>query len=317
MTTVPGFDLVQTFQIERFNVRGRLVRLHDTIGDLCARHDYPPLVAARIGEAAALTAVLASSLKYDGMFSLQIQGDGPLSMILIDLGSDGAMRGYARFDADGVNMLEDADTAPDTAHLLGAGHMAFTVDQGADMERYQGVTALTGGSLAGAAHEYFRQSEQLPTEITLFNATATDGAISSGALMIQKMPDHGGNRGRNDNEGDPERRQADDNDWRGAVMKLRSMTSEEFLSPELSPETLAYRLYHEDGVRAFEAKALFQRCRCSREKVIATLKSFPRDEIIDETGTVLVVCEFCKRDYRFDGPALDDIYRPAEGDEPS
>lgn len=296
--TVDFGDFIQPFQIEAPGLRGRLVRVSGALDRMLAAHGYPPAVARMLAEVQALTAVLASGLKYDGIFTLQVQGDGPISMIVCDLTSAGAMRGYARFDAARVDG-EGCQDKP-VPRLLGGGHMAFTVDQGPDTERYQGITPLEGATLSECAHTYFRQSEQLQTAILLAAAVpdAAGPGARAAALMIQRLP-----------EGRGESFEAED-DWRRAVILMSSVTPPELLDAGISAEELLYRLFHEDGVRVFRRRFLEHRCRCSRQRVARTLKSFGRGEIEDlaEDGVVRVVCEFCKAEYVFDHAALDAIY---------
>ena len=159
-------DLALPFALQELGARGRIVRLGPAVDAILRRHDYPPPVAALLGEALALCVALASSLKYEGIFTLQMRGDGPVRLLVVDLTSAGALRGYAQFDAARVAAMpvESANAVP---RLLGRGHMVFTVDQGADTERYQGIVALEGAGLSDCAHHYFRQSEQLATGIKL------------------------------------------------------------------------------------------------------------------------------------------------------
>ncbi|HEY9164070.1 MAG TPA: Hsp33 family molecular chaperone HslO [Magnetovibrio sp.] len=295
MTTLSQTDFAQTFQIEGLDVRGRLVRLGPELAKVIDAHDYPAPVAEMLSETLTLAAVLASALKYDGLFSLQVQSDGPISLMIADITSNGAMRGYARFDAERVAKAATASGAV-VPRLLGAGHLAFTVDQGQDMDRYQGISGLDGATLAECAHHYFRNSEQLETAIFLA-ARSVDGTPRAGAVMVQRMPmQHAADEAE------------DDDGWRRTVAILASLTADELLDPELDPDQLLYRLYHEDGVRAHTPHPLFQQCRCSNEKVANTLKSFPRDEITGEDGHAQVVCEFCKAHYDFTPDDLNALY---------
>lgn len=295
MTALSASDFAQTFQIEGLDVRGRLVRLGPELAKVIDAHDYPPAVAEMLAETLTLAAVLASALKYDGLFSLQVQSDGPISLMIADVTSAGAMRGYARFDADRVAKAAKASGAP-VPRLLGAGHLAFTVDQGQDMERYQGISGLDGATLAECAHHYFRNSEQLETAIFLSARTA-GSSPRSGALMVQRMP----------MKHIADEAEAEDG-WRRTVAILASLTADELLDFQLDSDQLLYRLYHEDGVRAHAPHALFQQCRCSPEKVANTLKSFPREEVIGDDGHAQVVCEFCKAQFDFTPADLDALY---------
>jgi len=300
ITPSATLDIVQTFQMDALGVRGRLVRLGPAVDAVLDAHGYPDAVALLLAETLTLAVALASSLKYDGIFTLQAQGDGPISVVVADVTSAGAVRGYARFDADRladtVEQLQGG--AGSVVRLMGAGHLAFTVDQGPDMERYQGITELDGATLSDCAHHYFRNSEQLETAIYL-TAQRVGETMRAGALMVQKMPE------KTSQISDPE---FEEDGWRRTVAILASVGADELLAPDLAPETLIYRLYHEDEVRAYPPQTLVQKCRCSREKVATTLGSFPRDEVIDETGSARVVCEFCKADYRFSVAQLDGLF---------
>jgi len=274
-----------------------------------ARHDYPPPVAAMLGELLALAAAVAGALKYDGVLTLQTKGDGPIRTLMADITSDGEMRGYAQFDEEHFaddKVLNGRPAAPASVpRLLGSGYLAFTVDQGPDTERYQGIVELAGASLADCAHAYFRQSEQLQAAIKLVSLPADDSGLGAAALMVQRLP-HGG---RTTMSGDVEEFEADDA-WVRTVALMGSCTNEELLDAALHPHQLLFRLFHEDGVRVFEPRELIMRCRCSEDKVVNMLRSFPRTEIDElKVGDLVVVtCEFCGVVYDFDESALDGIY---------
>ncbi len=159
-------DAVLPFAVEPLDVRGRVVRLGPAIDTLVSRHGYPDAVARVIGEAAALTALLGSSLKFEGQFQLQAKTDGPIDLLVVDYDAPDRLRAFARFDAERVAAAA-AEGQARSGGLLGHGHLALTIDQGPDMNRYQGVVALEGQSLEEAAHQYFRQSEQIPTRVRL------------------------------------------------------------------------------------------------------------------------------------------------------
>src|SRR5262249_54343042 len=146
-------DRILPFQVEGLDVRGRVVRLGTSIDTVLARHDYPAPVSKVLGEAVALTVLLGSSLKLEGRFQLQTRSDGPIDMLVVDFEAPDQVRAYARFDKE---RLEAANGAP-TGELLGKGHLAMTIDPGAEMSRYQGVVPLDGAGLEDAAHEYFKQ----------------------------------------------------------------------------------------------------------------------------------------------------------------
>ena len=284
-------DYIQPFQIEDLGLHGRLVRLGAALDQAFERHEYPIEISNLLGETMALATVLSGAIKYEGVFTLQVQGNGPVSPLMADLTSDGDLRGYVRFDEDKLAGALKRDGAM-VPKLLGAGHMAFTVDQGPDTERYQGIVELEGGRLTECAQNYFQQSEQLETALVVAADTSDPSASRSAALMIQRLP--AGMEGSYT-------RDEEDEAWRRAVVLMSSITPDELLDPELSASGLLYRLYHEDGVRIYSAKPVRHACRCSERKVKRTLASFPKEEIADmaDEGMVSVVCEFCKAEYVF------------------
>lgn len=296
--THPFTDCVQHFQVEGPGLRGRLVRVGSALQQALEPHHYPETVERLLGETVAVTITLASALKYDGIFTLQAVGDGAIKTLMADVTSGGAFRCYARFDEDMLTTTLEAETTPSLPRLMGAGHLAFTVDQGADTERYQGITELTGSTLADCAHHYFRQSEQLQTAmVSMYNPTTR----VSGAIMVQQLPETPVAPGEEGEETE---------DWRRAVILMSSIKSSELLDETLPPSDLLFRLFHEDGVRLFDTHTVRNQCRCSENKVRGTLKSFPRVEIDDmnEDGIVTVTCEFCKTGYAFDSIELDTLF---------
>jgi molecular chaperone Hsp33 len=294
-------DLVQPFQVDPFGLRGRLVRLGPLLDEILTRHAYPEPVAAMLGEAIALAAALAGALKYAGVFTLQTKGDGPIGMLVADIASDGAVRGYAQFDAAKLDKaMAGGDVAGSVPRLMGAGYLAFTVDQGEHTDRYQGIVELQGASLADCAHHYFRQSEQVEAgiKVAVARIRGGDGTVRwrGGSLMIQRLPP----------EGETLRREAAEEGWRRAVILMSSSTSAELVAADLTPEQLLFRLFHEDGVRVYRRHPLLARCRCSRQRVETLLRMLPADELaqMKVDGRVTVTCQFCSAAYGFDEDAL-------------
>lgn len=304
-------DRVLPFAVEPLDVRGRVVRLGPSVDHILSQHNYPAPVARLVGEAAALTVLLGSALKLDGRFQLQTKSDGLIDMIVVDFDAPDRLRAFARFDAA---KLEAADQDDD---LLGKGHLAFTIDRGSEVSRYQGVVALEGQGLEAAAHQYFRQSEQIPTLVRLAvaeNVTGAGAAWRAGGLMVQFLPDS------------PERqRQADfdpgdapagfvtpqvdlDDAWTEAVALTETVEDHELVDPTLSSERLLYRLFHERGVKVFDAQPVHDACRCSRERIEAMLRRFSpqeRAEMIGDDGKIGVTCEFCSTHRAFDPQDFD------------
>jgi molecular chaperone Hsp33 len=282
--------LIQPFKIEGQPVRGRLVRLGPLVNAVLERHAYPELVAALLAEMLTLAACLAAALKFEGVFTLQTKGDGPIHLMVADVTSGGDVRGYAQFDAARLGAVASAidNATPSVPLLIGAGYLAFTVDQGPHTERYQGIVELTGATLVECLHHYFRQSEQFDAAIKL--ATIQDGAgWRASAIMLQRLP--------------PEPGQADDAEdgWRRSLVFLASCTSAELLAPDLPANDLLYRLFHEDGVRVFAPSQLQAGCRCSRGRVEQVLRSMPAAELegFRVDGQIYVICEFCNARYDF------------------
>ncbi len=307
-------DQALPFQLDALGVRGRLVRLGPTLDDIIERHGYPLAVARPLAEAMVLCACLATSLKYDGIFTLQISGDGPIRLLVTDLTTDGALRGYAQFDSWKLAVALGAGNsdAPDgyVPKLFGHGRLSFTVDQGQHTERYQGVVPLEGATLADCAHPYFRQSEQLPTGIKIAAKRGVDGNTAhwrAAALMVQQMPEFDAGRI------DVDREQREDY-WRKAVILMASATEAEMLDPKLPGSTLLYRLFHQEKPRQFERRPFVARCRCSRARIDRVLRSIKREELgdlRDPSGRVVVKCEFCSTEYTYDDGDLDRIYASA------
>ncbi len=290
-------DVVQPFQLESSHLRGRLVRLGPALDMILRQHAYEPPVASILGEAVVVAAALATSLKYEGVFTLQAKGDGAVRMIVADVTSEGDMRGYAQL-TEGVRALAG------DVRLLGKGTMAFTVDQKNKADRYQGIVELSSGTFAEAVQHYFRQSEQLPTGIISAVKQDDQGRWRGGCLMLQRMPREGGI------EQVPSDISAED-DWLRAMLLMQTCEAEELTHPDLKPNDLLYRLFNEEGVRAFEAKPFRHKCRCSEDRVTDMLRSLPREEI--ETLTVndliTVTCEFCNHSYKYDKQRRDEIYQ--------
>lgn len=299
-------DVVQPFHIEGQPVMGRLVRLGPLVDDVLHRHEYPPVVATLLAEMLALAAGLSTLIKYDGIFSLQAKGDGPVGLVVADVTSGGDLRGYASYDAGRLTerLTEPAAPHAPVPRLLGQGYLAFTVDQGAHTERYQGIVALDGATLVDCVHHYFRQSEQLPTGIKLAVGAGdrAEEGWRAGVILLQRVPGEGGSA-------QPVGEEAEEG-WRRALVLMSSATSDELLDPGLAPNDLLYRLFHEDGVRVTAPHTVRARCRCSRERVETVLQSLPRDEVesLKVEGEVVVTCEFCSRRYAFAEADLARLY---------
>jgi molecular chaperone Hsp33 len=299
-------DHVIPFAIKPLGVRGRLVRLGAVVDDILSRHDYPDSVSALVAEAVALTAMLGTTMKFNGKFIVQTKTDGPVSMIVADYLAPGHVRGMAKFDRARVEALKN----PTQKDLLGEGYLAMTVDQGAHMERYQGIVPLGETTLTEAAHNYFLQSEQIPTRLRVAAGPMImrgDKAAHwrSGAILVQHLPSEGGSSPIPEQSGDVPEGMAvefeEDDNWVKARLLLDTVEDHELLDPTLSSEDLLYRLYHEDGVTVYPTVPLSRHCSCSHETVASMLQNFPAEDRADmvKDGAIEVVCEFCSTPYRF------------------
>ncbi|WP_417310774.1 Hsp33 family molecular chaperone [Devosia sp.] len=321
-----GDDVVVPFTLDTLDARGRIVRLGDALDAILTRHNYPEPVARLLGEAVVLAALMGSSLKFAGKFIMQTQTDGPVNLMVVDFDAPDGLRGYARFDADAVQKLVDAGQAQ-SGKLLGNGHLAMTVDQGAHMERYQGIVALEGGTLEDVAHGYFQQSEQIPTLVRLAVAQFSKKGDSrahwrAGGSLVQFLPAHGQSMmpdlpgdGNFDNPETADPDFVEDDKWTTTRSLFSTVADDELADPDLSAERLLYRLFHETGVRIFDPIELVERCSCSAERIDAMLRdNFTAEERAEMTvdGKIEVVCEFCSAEYHFhprefgdDEPAAD------------
>ena len=281
--------------------------------EILERHNYPQPVAKLLGEAVVLAVMLGSALKIDGRFILQTQTDGPVGLLVVDFTTPGKVRACARFGKDGVAAAIAAGKT-DAGALLGKGHLAMTIDQGADTSRYQGLVALDGGTLEDAAHEYFLRSEQIPTRVSL--AVAEELRVENGGprhrwraggIMLQFLPKsperarladlHPGDAP----EGVEPHTVAEDDAWVQGRALLETVEDVELIDPDVSSERLVYRLFHEPGVRVFRTTDMRAECSCSRDSVEAMLKSFSQDDRdhMVEDGKISVTCEFCSATYVF------------------
>lgn len=286
-------DLVASFQIEGWPVRGRITRLGASIHEVLTRHDYPEPVANLLGEACALAALVGSSLKFEGRLIVQAQGDGPVTYVVCDYDTTGQFRGYCRYDADRVAEASTGFARPGARTLLGDGLFIMTVDQGEDMERYQGITQIEGETLALCAEQYFAQSEQTPTRIRLAVGQVDQGegmTWRAGGLMIQNIASD-------------DARGSTEDVWTRADALFQTTGEDELVDPTLPSETLLWRLFNEDGVRVFEPHALKAFCRCSEDRIATVIESFSPEEkaeMVEDDGKIRVTCEYCSRVYAID-----------------
>lgn len=306
-TSTPQNDTVIPFLIHESNVRGRVVRMDETIEQILSQHDYPELVSKLLAEALLIVSLLASNLKGHGIFTLQARGDGAVNMLVADCMYGGELRGYAGFDEAAVEALSEKE-ALTLNDLMGQGHMAVTLDMGKD-DRYQGVVALEGENISEAIKHYFTQSQQV--DVALHCATEQKNEQwRAGAVMIERLPD--GVLPMNKDVAQ-DIQEIGEEEWRNAYSLLSTLKDEELLDFEgLSPEQMLFRLYNENGVIMHEPSAMTHGCRCSREKVEDALRTITKDEIetlkLDD-GTVEVTCEFCSKAESFDELQIARLYQ--------
>lgn len=315
--TLAGDDKVVPFHVTPLDTRGRAVQLGDMLNTILDRHDYPPAVAALLGEAVVLTVLLGTSLKFEGKFIFQTQTNGPVSLLVVDYRAPGYIRAYARHDKEAVSAsVKSGQSAPHD--LLGQGFIAMTIDQGPHTQRYQGIVELNGISLEEAAMQYFRQSEQIPTVVRLAAAeimTPAEGGgfkhrWRAGGLVAQFLPDAPERMRMGDLPGgdvpfgaeEVESGNADDA-WVEAQALVETISDDELTDPQIGAERLLYRLFHEHGVHVFGGAQVEDKCSCSREKIFEVIRSLPdadRQEALAD-GEIATTCEFCGTTYRLTG----------------
>ena len=264
-------DNISRFLFEHAPVRGEFVRLDETWRTVLDRHHYPPAVRVLLGDMLAAAALLTATLKFDGSLIMQIQGTGPLRLLVVECTNDHHMRATAKWS--------QLPPAGDLAALVGDGKFAITLDNAQSGAGYQGVVALEGATIAAALEQYMLRSEQVETRLWL----ASDDRRAAG-LLLQKLPGTGG----------------EDDTWQRAAILAQSIKREELLAHDA--RELIHRLYSAEDVRLFKPRPVEFRCSCSRERVKSMLYMLGRDEvesIVAERGDVEVNCEFCNQRYAF------------------
>lgn len=289
-----GFDKVLAFTLPERHARGRAVRLGPTLDTILSAHAYPTAIRHLLAEALVLTSLIGSLLKdEDSQLTMQAHAEGAIVDLLVCDYRRGELRGYVRHDAARLAELEGF---PSLKALLGDGYLAFTFDLASTGERYQGIVALEGASLAEACQAYFAQSEQVPTLIR--TGVRWDGqACVAGGLLVQHMPE--GEEGR-------ERLHVrmDHPEWEHVAVLAGSTRQDELVDPSLSLEALVWRLFHEESEIRIEPLAPLHRgCRCSAAHYRSVLASFPEADLADmrgADGAISVDCEFCSKAFRID-----------------
>lgn len=282
-------DNCLAFQLEGQDIKGRIIRLDKTVDRVLRKHKFPREISVELGSLMALTALLGSMMKFDGILTAQIKGDQRINMLVSDYATDGKGSGVVRGTAQ-FNTEPEGD-------IYGKGNLMITIDQGADTDRYQGIVELMDNDLVKSAEEYFRASEQLPSKIILACTQDEAGHWKAGALLLQHLASN--------TEGMQERVMEDErqkDDWQTASILLSSLKAEEFLDPELSLQQILLRLFHEKGIRAFSTTEMVNGCRCSDSKLRSVLSGFTPKELseIADDGVITMTCEFCKTHHKFE-----------------
>lgn len=280
-------DVIQRFLFEHHDIRGELVSLDDTWRQMIAFHDYPPIIQHQLGELVAATALLASTLKFEGRLTAQVESSGPLRLMVVQCNDDLKMRAVARFDELGETV--------DFSELTQDGRLVITIDNKDRAEPYQGLVPLFGHSLAESLQYYFEHSVQLPARMWLHS----DDARVVG-MLLQKLP-----------EDDRSMKDTDDV-WNRVQILADTVKPNELLN--LSNQTLITRLFHEDSLRLFEPKSVAFQCSCTREAMSQVLRMLGKDEVdelLAEQGKAEITCEFCNRSQSFDVVDVAALMEPA------
>ncbi|MCU7798717.1 MAG: Hsp33 family molecular chaperone HslO [gamma proteobacterium symbiont of Lucinoma myriamae] len=274
-------DKINRFLFDKANIRGEIASLNKVWQTMQANHSYPEIIRNYLGEVVAASVLLSATLKFDGSMTIQASGDNALTLMVVECHNDFGVRAVAKYE-------EPLPEETDIKSLLGDGNLVITIEQAKNKERYQGIVALEGNSIAEFLEGYLIRSEQLETRIFL----ACDDKASAG-LLIQQLP------GQSD----------DEDSWERITHLGSTIKPEELLG--LDVKEILHRLYHEEDIRLFDAQSIYFKCSCSREKVTNMLRSISHEEasdIIKEQGNISVDCEFCGKEYQFDEIDIAGIY---------
>jgi molecular chaperone Hsp33 len=317
-------DSLHRFVFEHFPIRGHLVHLDAAWRALIEHADYPAVIRDTLGQAAAASLLLAATIKFEGVLSLQLQGDGPMHLMLVQCTGGLGVRGLARYregelrearavlhgeagtDHGEAGTDYGAAGAGRIADLIGAGNLTVTLETDDSAQRYQGIVPIAGQRLADSLQVYFENSEQLPTQLWLH----ADAEGASG-MLLQKLPAANAAPGAG-----PVDVAAVDDAWRRVKLIAETLTAEEMRT--LTDAQILHRLFNEDDVRLFEPAPVYFRCRCSRERVSGMLQGLGESEarsILAERGEVEVRCDFCNRAYVFDAVDVAQLFNAGAASE--
>jgi len=292
-------DCLHRFMFERYPIRGHLVHLDAAWRALIEHREYPAAIRDALGEAVAASLLLAATIKFEGVLSLQMQGDGPVHLMLAQCTSGLGVRALARYrEAGAIGARLDAGAAP-IGDLIGAGNLTVTLETDDGAQRYQGIVPITGRRLDESLQVYFENSEQLPTRLWLHADTS-----GASGMLLQKLPGADASPGA-----DAVDFAAVDDAWRRVQLIGDTLTSDELRT--LADAEILHRLFNEDDVRLFEPAPVYFRCRCSRERVSGMLQSLGEAEmrsVLAERGEVEVRCDFCNRAHVFDAVDIAQLF---------
>ena len=290
-------DCLHRFMFDKYPIRGHLVHVDAAWRALIEHRDYPAAIRDTLGEAVAASLLLAATIKFEGVLSLQLQGDGPVKLLLAQCTNGLAVRGLARYRESGLVKVGPGvgpgagPGAGSTADLIGTGNLTVTLETDDGAQRYQGIVPMSGQRVGDSLQVYFENSEQLPTRLWLH----ADASGVSG-MLLQKLPVSEAPPGI-----EPEAAASIDDAWRRVQLIGETLTPEELRM--LTDEEILHRLFDEDDVRLFDPAPVYFRCRCSRERVGSMLQGLGEAEtrsVLTERGEVEVRCDFCNRAYVFD-----------------
>ncbi|WP_136069246.1 Hsp33 family molecular chaperone HslO [Modicisalibacter radicis] len=287
-------DQIQRFLFDDTNVRGEIAGLERAYAEVLERHAYPAAVTRHLGEMLAAVALLTETVKLDGTLSIEVRGEGALSLLMAESNPGGELRAIARLDEDAPLPDDDADFRA----LVGEGRIVITLDP-REGNRYQGIVAIEEPTLAGCLEAYFARSEQLATRLWL----AADGQRAAG-LLLQQLPDDRSNR-------DPDA-------WERTVHLAGTVKQDELL--HLGQRELLHRLYHEETVRVFDPKPLRFACNCSRERIAQALLNLGAEElrgILDEQQAIDTQCHFCHTRYHFSAADIESLIESPDAGAPT
>lgn len=285
-------DQLHRYLFEQFAVRGELVTVSETSKQILENHNYPLPVKTLLGELLVATSLLTATLKFAGDITVQLQGDGPMSLAVINGNNQQQMRGVARVQGD---IPENADLKT----LVGNGYLVITISP-EEGERYQGVVGLEGDTLAACTEDYFMRSEQLPTRLFI-RTGEVDGQPAAGGMLLQVLP----------------AQDAQTNDFEHLATLTETIKAEELFT--LSATDVLWRLYHEEEVTVYDPQAVEFKCTCSRERCAGALKTLPDEEIdsiMAEDGEIDMHCDYCGTHYVFNSMDIAEIRNNASPADP-